>query len=130
MDVTEIIVSALRSLCRRLNLTEEEMTDLMKEVEGGNMGYLWENMEKMDIQLERRNTAEARQKLEEAKREAADAKQKADQAEQEKMKLYRLLTDFAQKQGLNREAFRNLLEKEAGLSRNAADDLLATYGQS
>lgn len=144
MDVTEIIVSALRSLCRRLNLTEEETTDLMKEVEGGNMGYLWENMEKMDIQLERRNTAEARQKLEEAKREAADAKQKADraeqeaadakqkadQAEQEKMKLYRLLTGFAQKQGLNREALRNLLEKEAGLSRNAADDLLATYGQS
>lgn len=83
MDVAEIIISTVRSLCRRLNLTEEETTGLVREMEAGNMGYLWENMEKMDIQLERRNTAEARQELEEARQENAEARQELEEARQE-----------------------------------------------
>lgn len=42
MDVVDIILSTVRSLCRRLNLTAEETTDLLEKIRGGNMGYLWE----------------------------------------------------------------------------------------
>lgn len=37
------------------------------------MGYLWENMEKMSIQEERRNTAQARAEAEKAKMELEKA---------------------------------------------------------
>lgn len=124
VDVAEIIISAVRSLCRRLNLTEEETTGLMREMEAGNMGYLWENMEKMDIQLERRNTAEQRQRAERAEQQAASAEQKAAEAEQEKLALIRLLIATCHKQGMSREAILNLLETEAGLEKDRAEELL------
>lgn len=152
MDVAEIIISTVRSLCRRLNLTEEETTGLVREMEAGNMGYLWENMEKMDIQLERRNTAEARQELEEARQENAEARQELEEARQEnaearqeleearqelreaeqkaakaEQNLYRLLIASYKKQGMDREMILNLLEKEAGLDHKAAEDLLEMY---
>ncbi|MDE5817826.1 MAG: Rpn family recombination-promoting nuclease/putative transposase [Lachnospiraceae bacterium] len=82
VDVAEIIVSAVRSLCNRLNLTLEETTDFIRKVKGGNMGYLWENMEKMDIQLERRNTAEQRQRAEEAEKRADEAERDANEQRQ------------------------------------------------
>lgn len=83
VDVAEIIVSAVRSLCSRLNLTSEETTDFIRKVKGGNMGYLWENMEKMDIQLERRNTAEQRKRADEAERDASEQRKRADKAERD-----------------------------------------------
>lgn len=45
------------------------------------MGYLFENMEKMDIQEERRKTKEARQDAEDAKRWAEKAESRAKHAE-------------------------------------------------
>lgn len=126
VDVAEIVVSAVRSLCRRLNLPEKETADLMKKVGDGDMGYLWENMEKMDIQLERRNTAEAKRDLEEAKQDLEETKQRA---EREKMELYRLLIESYRKQGMDREGIMRLLETEAGLDKNAADDLLSMFGE-
>ena len=51
------------------------------------MGYLWENMEKISIQEERRNTAQARAEAEKAKAEAESAK-----AEFEKAKVALKLT--------------------------------------
>ena len=114
VDVAEIVVSAVRSLCGRLNLPEKETAALMKKVEDGDMGYLWENMEKMDIQMERRNAAEARQALEETKQKA----------EQEKMELYRLLIASLRQQGMDREAILDFLETKAGLDGNAACRLL------
>lgn len=109
LDVVEIILSTVRSLCRRLNLTTEETTDLLENIRGGNMGYLWENMEKMDIQLERRNTAEQRQRAEEAEQKVEEVVQKAKRAEQENSNLYRILITTCRKQGMNREEVRQQL---------------------
>ncbi|MCM1538024.1 MAG: Rpn family recombination-promoting nuclease/putative transposase [bacterium] len=120
VDVAEIIVSAVRSLCLRLNLTSEETTDLVKKVEGGNMGYLWENMDKMDIQLERRNTAEQRQRAEEAEQEAEAQKHKASNA-------YRMLLSTYQKQGMSKAAAEELLRTEAGMEEKEIFELLSQY---
>lgn len=50
------------------------------------MGYLWENMEKMSIQEERRNTAQARDEAEKAKAEAESAKAALKLTQEDKIK--------------------------------------------
>ena len=39
-----------------MNVPVDEAREMMGEIGGRGMGYLFENMEKMDIQAERRNT--------------------------------------------------------------------------
>ena len=39
-----------------MNVPSEDAREIMGEIGGRGMGYLFENMEKMDIQAERRNT--------------------------------------------------------------------------
>ena len=39
-----------------MNVPVDEVKEMMGEIRGRGMGYLFENMEKMDIQAERRNT--------------------------------------------------------------------------
>ncbi len=120
LDVVDIILSTVRSLCRRLNLTAEETTDLLEKVRGGNMGYLWENMEKMDIQLERRNTAEQRERAEKAE-------EKAEKAEQENSNLYRILISTYRKHGMAREEVRKQLCSESGQEEEKIDELLEKF---
>ncbi len=66
--IRDILISVVRTLCRRVNATEEETDRCLERIRSGSMGYLFENMEPMDIQAERRNTAQAR-----AERDAAIA---------------------------------------------------------
>ncbi len=70
--ILNIIVSVMESLCMKIGATEEETRRCVSRVRERRM-YLFENMEKMDIQAERRNTAEARAELAKA-REKAEAK--------------------------------------------------------
>lgn len=88
-------------------------TDFVKKVKDGNMGYLWENMEKMDIQLERRNTAEQRQRAEEAERREHN--------------LSRILIAAYRQQGMTKETARRKLTAEEGLEENEADRLLEMF---
>ncbi len=101
------------------------------------MGFLWENMEKMDIQLERRNTEEAKQEAEEAKQEAEEAKQeaaearleaaiqkqKAEEAEKNMHDLCCALIAAYQNQGIEREAAKKQLMRTAGLKEEIVDEL-------
>ena len=61
------------------------------------MGYLFENAEKMDIQAERRKTAEALQRLEEAEHKATEAEQKATEAERKVTEAEQKVTEAEQK---------------------------------
>ena len=67
--IIDIIVSVMESLCIKVGATEEETEECVQKVKGCKMGYLFENMEKMDIQAERRNTAKAKEELEKTRRE-------------------------------------------------------------
>ncbi len=130
LDVVEIILSTVRSLCWRLNLTAEETTDLLEKIRGGNMGYLWENMEKMDIQLERRNTAEQRERAEIAEQKAEVAEQKAGAAEQENLNLYHILIKTYRNQGMGKEEVREQLCLETGQKKSKIDELLAKFWEA
>lgn len=77
----KIIANAMWSLCMKLNVPQEEAVDCVGRVWNRDMGYLFENMEKMDIQEERRKVKEAREELEGIKEELKMEKYRADEAE-------------------------------------------------
>ena len=86
--VLDIIASTLWGLLMKMNVPQTDARRCVEKVKERQMGYLFENMEKMDIQAERRNTAEARAqaaealaKLEEAQAKANEAEAKANEAE-------------------------------------------------
>ena len=45
------------ALLIKMNVPIDEVREMMGEIGGRGMGYLFENMEKMDIQAERRKRA-------------------------------------------------------------------------
>ena len=49
-----------------MNVPVDEVKEMMGEIGGRGMGYLFENMEKMDIQAERRNTQREKKRADEA----------------------------------------------------------------
>ena len=57
----------------KMNMPTEDAQDCMRELGERSMGNWFENMDKMDIQAERKNTAEARKELAEAKEKLAEA---------------------------------------------------------
>lgn len=67
--------SVMESLCIKIGATEEETRECVDRVRERRMGYLFENMEKMNIQEERRNTAEARADAEKARAELEEARE-------------------------------------------------------
>lgn len=69
--VLDIILDVVYLLCRKVNLSSDETHEMLSQLkEGRNMGYLFENMEHMDIQEERRKTREAREELEKFREKA------------------------------------------------------------
>ncbi|MGN1180379.1 MAG: Rpn family recombination-promoting nuclease/putative transposase [Suilimivivens sp.] len=80
--VLEVIVSVMESLCMKVGASEEETEECVQKVKERKMGYMFEHMEKMNIQEERQKTARAEKWAEEAERKAKEAEQKAEEAEQ------------------------------------------------
>ena len=56
-----------------MNVPVDEAREMMGEIGGRGMGYLFENMEKLDIQAERRNTQRERERAEAAEKRAEAA---------------------------------------------------------
>ena len=54
--IKDIYKKILWALLIKMNVPVDEVKEIMGEIGGRGMGYLFENMEKMDIQAERRNT--------------------------------------------------------------------------
>ena len=82
-SIRRTIRDTLYSLLMKMNVPVEEANEYAESVEECRMGYLFEHMEKIDIQAERRNTAQARQEANAARQEADAAKQEANAAKQE-----------------------------------------------
>ena len=69
------------NLMMKMNMPTEDAQDCMRELGERSMGNWFENMDKMDIQAERQNTAEARKELAEAKEKLAEAEGRLFEAE-------------------------------------------------
>lgn len=74
-QVIDILVSVIRTLCKRIHAAPKEAEELVEKVRSGNMGYLFENMEPMDIQAERKKTAEVRAELQKMNESLDSAKE-------------------------------------------------------
>ena len=61
-----------------MNVPVDDVKEMMGEIRGRRMGYLFENMEKMDIQAERRNTQRERDRADMEKERADSEKERAD----------------------------------------------------
>ena len=61
-----------------MNVLVDEVKEMMGEIGGRGMGYLFENMEKMDIQAERRNTQREKERADMEKERADIEKERAD----------------------------------------------------
>ncbi len=48
--VIDIIVLVIQALCTKLNVSQEDTEECVRKVRTRDMGYLWENMEKIDVQ--------------------------------------------------------------------------------
>ena len=95
------------------------------------MGYLFENAEKMDIQAERRKTAEALQRLEEAEHKATEAEHKATEAERkfghEKEQVIKGMIESLQECGIVKKQVIIKLAEKCGLTQNAAEEKVELY---
>lgn len=80
--VLDVIVKVIESLCFKIDVPEEERTQCVQRVRAREMGYLFENMEHMSLQEERRKTEEERQRAEEERRRAEEAEEKLRIAEE------------------------------------------------
>lgn len=98
-DLARIIISEILSLCIRVHLPQDEMDEIINGLGSGSMGNLFENMEKMDIQLERCRTEEA----------------------------YHLLISAYKMQGMAREDARRQLMTESSLKESKIDQLLEKF---
>ena len=94
----------------KMNVSEEEAKQCVDKVKERRMGFLFENMEKMDIQEERRKTAEAQQKLEEAQKESVRT-------------IISLCMEFGR---TKEEAVQKLMEK-ASLNKEQAETAVKHY---
>ena len=96
-QVIDIIAAVVRSLCTKIHISAEETDDAVQKVREHKLGYLFENMEKIDIQQLRQEaedwrkvTEKERQKVEEERQKADKERQKAEEerqkAEEERQK--------------------------------------------
>lgn len=78
-EIKVIYKDILWSLLMKMNVPSEEARELMGEIGGRGMGFLFENMEKMDIQAERRNTQRERERADRAEKEKEQMQQEIEQ---------------------------------------------------
>ncbi len=100
-DIMQIFLDVVWNLCMKLNVPPEEAEKCLENVRDGEMGKWFENMEKMDIQAERRNTAEARKALAESeirlKEKERELEEKNQELKKAKEEIERLKEMYSQK---------------------------------
>ena len=122
----------------KMNMPTEDAQDCMRELGERSMGNWFENMDKMDIQAERKNTAEARKELVEAKNrlydaenQLADTKNKLSKLEQESEKTKNQtaisIINITKKYSGIRESAVSEIEMAIGVSREDAEILVEKY---
>ena len=103
----QIIENIICALLRKVNATKEEIELCVEQVRRRQMGLLFENMQKMDIQAERKNTEEARKQVEE---EAS-----------------RMIVILCQENGRTKQETKNSLVEKRGMSEQKAEEMIGCY---
>lgn len=109
----DIIGNVLLTFLLKENVPVDEAEDLVGKVREKKMGMLFENMEKMDIQEERRKTEEQRRKTEEAERQLEDNT--------------RLFIESCQELGITKAAIIDKLLVKFCMDRDSVDRVITNY---
>lgn len=80
-QLVDAVADVLKVFLLKMNVPVPETEKLTDKVRKKKMGELFANMEKMDIQAERRNTAMANKRADRAEKRADEAEKRADKAE-------------------------------------------------
>ncbi len=81
-DIQAVYREVLWTLLRKMKVPVEEARQYLAEMEESGMGYLFENMEEMDIQEARRDLKEARDAIDEAKHRLKESNQELEESNQ------------------------------------------------
>ena len=122
--ILEIIAVTIWGLCMKMKMSEEEARECVERVKERRMGYLFENMESFDIQIERmieRNKRETEQK---AEKRVEAVKEAAKEAEK---KAERTIISLCQKYGGTKEEAAEIFVKEYGLTQTEAEEKVKDY---
>ncbi len=109
----EIIGNVLLAFLLKENVSLEEAEDLAGKVREKKMGMLFENMQKMDIQEERRKTAEQRARAEEAEQKAEES--------------IRLFVESCQELGISQISVKDKLVVKFGMDADSAKQAMVNY---
>lgn len=103
------------------NVPMNEAEELVEKVREKKMGELFENMEKLDIQAERRNTAAQRERADREKERADKAEERADKERERGIRLY---LDTCRECGVSGEIIIGKLQELYEMSLQEAEALL------
>ncbi len=120
----DTIADVLKVLLLKMNVPMPETERLTDKVREKKMGELFADMEKIDIQAERRNTADARRQADRAEKRADAAETRADMEEERGIKT---LIEVIQELGVQRDAAIQKLMEKRNLSREAALEKMDRY---
>ena len=107
-----------------MNVPVPETERLADKVREKKMGELFADMDKIDIQAERRNTASEKQRADEAERQAAEERHRADIAEENAIKL---LIELSQEFGASMDAAMQSLMDKKNMTREEASEKVKIY---
>ncbi|MGN1181156.1 MAG: alanine-zipper protein, partial [Suilimivivens sp.] len=93
----DIIANVLRAFLRKENVPEDETEALIGKVKEKKMGELFANMDKMDIQAERRKTVKAQKEAKEAEKRAEEAQKKAEEAQKKAEEVQKMAEETQRK---------------------------------
>lgn len=116
----DIIGNVLLAFLLKENVPVEDAEDLAGKVREKKMGMLFENMQKMDIQEERRKTEEQRKRAEKAEQKAEEATQKLEDS-------IRLFVESCQELGISRVSIKDKLVGKFNLDMDSATQAITDY---
>ena len=139
--ILEIIMGTIWNLMMKMNIPTEDAQDCMRELGERSMGNWFENMDKMDIQAERRNTVEARKELAEAKEKLAEAENELSDMQGElsdtksalldtKNKLSKLEQESEKTKNQTAISIINITKKYSGIRESAVSEIEKAIGVS
>ena len=120
----DIIAKVLQAFLLKMNVPVPETEKLTDKVREKKMGELFADMEKMDIQAERRNTANAERRADQAEKRAAEAQLLSELTEKNSIKS---IVELCQELGAPKAAAAEKLMEKMHLGQEEALEKTALY---
>ena len=117
----EVIASAVWSLCVKMNMSQEKAEACVEKVRERQMGYWFESMERMDIQIERKIRREMSKEIEEAQKEVQEAQKEVQEAQNE-VKEAQKEAEEAQREAEEAQKEAEEAQKEAEQAQKEAEE--------